>query len=375
MALRTPLYERHVALDARIVDFSGWDMPVQYPEGILAEHNATREKIGIFDTCHMGEFLFEGENVREALNMALAGSFKKLGLGRCRYTFITNENGGVIDDAVVMLFSETKAWMVVNAGDIPGDFEAVKKSLPSGITATNLSEKTGKLDVQGPEAWKLVKDITGQDFRVMPFYSFIEIKWRGRDMILSRSGYTGEPGAELYVAAEFVGELWDELLEKGKPFGAEPCGLGARDTLRLEAGMPLYGHELTTELNPIYAGFEKFVVLKKSENFPGKDALLAAQQKLEQNPESLEVLVGLKMEDKRTPRAGFVVRDGEAEIGRVTSGAIGPTVGATLALAYVKNKYAKTDAKLAVESRGKLIPCAVVELPFYSNPALREKTE
>lgn len=373
MAKRTPLYDRHASLGARIVDFAGWDMPVQYETGILAEHAATRGAVGIFDTCHMGEFLFEGKNVRQALNQALAGDFAKLGDGRERYTFITAADGGVIDDAVVMAFGADKAWMVVNAGDIPGDFAAVADRLPSGVKATNISDRTGKLDVQGPRAAELVREVLGVDFRKLNFYSFIETSWRGHAMALSRSGYTGEPGAELYIDAAEVGGLWDELLERAGKYGGAPCGLGARDTLRLECGMPLYGHELTRELNPVYAGFSKFVKLDKPEDFPGKTALREAAAKLESGGAGLELLVGIKMDDKRTPRAGFPVLDADGKsIGRVTSGAIGPTVGATLALAYVKAECAEAGAAVAVEIRGKAAPGTVAELPFYANPALRE---
>lgn len=367
MGHRTPLYDRHLALKARIVDFSGWDMPVQYPAGIIQEHTATREACGLFDTCHMGEFLFEGENVAQALNEALAGNFTKLKHGRERYTFITNEQGGVIDDAVVMIFNDTKAWMVVNAGDIEGDFAAVTAHLPGRITATNLSAATGKLDVQGPNAHAVVKAVTGHDFRTMPFYSFIETEWQGEWMVLSRSGYTGEPGAELYVDASRTGDLWDALMEAGSASGLIPCGLGARDTLRLEAGMPLYGHELTTTLNPVQAGFGKFVSLKKEENFPGKSVLAST------DPD--RVLVGLKMQGKRVPRAHFKVMDGGKEVGEITSGAPAPTVGGAIALAYVAAGKDKAGTELEVDIRGKAASATVVELPFYSNPALREKTD
>ncbi|MBN2710908.1 MAG: glycine cleavage system aminomethyltransferase GcvT [Planctomycetes bacterium] len=365
MAKKTPLYDNHVSLGARMVDFSGWDMPVQYPSGIIHEHTATREACGIFDTCHMGEFLFEGPDVAKALNCALAGDFSKLAHGRERYTFITNEEGGVIDDAVVMIFNDTKAWMVVNAGDIEGDFKSVSAALPENIKAANISSATGKIDVQGPRAWELVKELTGTDFRAMPFYSFIETQWDGGWMVLSRSGYTGEPGAEFYVDASRTAKLWDTLLEKGKAYGAEACGLGARDTLRLESGLPLYGHEMTVELNPIQAGFGKFVKLDKPESFPGKEALLKA------SPES--VLVGLEMEGKRVPRSHFPVKKDGVAIGEITSGAPAPTLGKTIALAYVKVGNDAPGSQLEIEIRGKDFPATVVPLPFYSNPAIREK--
>ena len=377
MPQRTPLYDRHVALGARVVDFAGWDMPVQYPAGILAEHAATRSACGVFDTCHMGEFLIEGPDVPAALNRCLAGDFRKLGHGRERYTFITNDRGGVVDDAVVMLLSNSTAWIIVNAGDIPGDFAAVQAHLPAGVTAQDISGKTGKLDIQGPRAWEVVKAVLEYDLRAMPFYSFFQTLWNGHTVILSRSGYTGEPGAELYMAAEEVGRLWDALLDKGRPFGAAPCGLGARDTLRLEAGLPLYGHELTPDLNPVRAGFGRFVSLDKPEDFPGKEALRKTAQELKAAKAASagggEVLVGLKMEDKRSPRAGFPVVEGDKPVGRITSGAYGPTLGISLALAYVDIRCSQAGTKLAVDIRGKPAPGTVVELPFYANTELRKR--
>ncbi len=369
MLKRTPLFARHEALGARMVDFGGWEMPVQYPTGILAEHAATRAAAGLFDTCHMGEFLLEADDVRAALNSCLAGDFRNLADGRERYSFITNDAGGVIDDCVAMIFSARKAWLVVNAGDIPGDFAAVSAHWPG--RATDLSAATGKLDLQGPRAAEIVRTVTGTDFRALPFYSFIETAWRGTPLILSRSGYTGEPGVEFYLAAEKVGELWDELLGAGAEAGVKPCGLGARDTLRLEAGLPLYGHEMTTATDPLRAGFGKFVALEKPEDSPGKRALGAIAAQRAGDPQA-PTLVGLRLDDLRVPRPGFAVLAAGQKVGEVTSGAPGPTVGASLALAYVPARLAAPDTGLEIDIRGRPAPARVVKPPFYANPALRE---
>lgn len=365
MGRRTPLYDRHVALGARMVDFSGWDMPVQYKSGILREHEATRTRCGLFDTCHMGEFLIKADDVRTALASCLAGDFSKVQNGRARYTFLTHDDGTVIDDAVAMIFSDTKAWLIVNAGDIAGDYAWVKNHLPDGTMSINVSDETGKLDVQGPNAWQVVKDVTGVDLRTMPFYSFIETTWQGVPMVLSRSGYTGEPGAELYTSAGLVGKLWDALLEAGDGEGLAPCGLGARDTLRLEAGMPLYGHELSRKTTPLDAGLGKFVALDKPQDFPGKAALKAYSPK--------RALVGLRFGDGRVPRAGCGVVRGGKTVGEVTSGAPAPTVGCPVALAYVDANLAAVGTELEVDVRGKAIAARVAALPFYATPALRQK--
>ncbi len=365
MGQKTPLYDRHVALGARIVDFSGWDMPVQYKDGIIHEHTTTRTKCGLFDTCHMGEFLIKSPDVRAALNGCLAGDFTSLKTGRLRYTFLTADDGTVIDDAVAMIFSDTKAWVIANAGDIAGDYEWIKTHLPEDAMSINISAETGKIDVQGPDAWQVVKDVSGVDFRTLPFYSFVETKWRGIPMMVSRSGYTGEPGAELYVSSGSIGDLWDEVLEKGKPFGVVPCGLGARDTLRLEAGMPLYGHELSRAVTPLDAGFDKFVSLDKPQDFPGKAALASAKPQ--------KKLIGLKMQGKRVPRAGFAILQDGKEIGSITSGAPAPTVDCPIALALVQASAAAVGQAVQVDIRGKMVDADVVSLPFYATDALRKK--
>jgi aminomethyltransferase len=369
MSKKTPLYDQHIASEARVVDFSGWLMPVQYKTGIIKEHVATRETCGLFDTCHMGEFLIEAPCVRTALNCCLSGDFSKVKDYRERYTFITADDGGVIDDAVVMIFSKTKAWIVVNAGDINGDFQWISDHLPETATATNLSAQTSKLDVQGPKAFDLVEKLTGVNLDSMPFYSFCESKWQGQDLIISRSGYTGEQGVEFYIANEAVVSLWTELLKAGSEFGLILCGLGARDTLRLEAGLPLYGHEMNRQTNPIQAGQGRFVSLTKEEDFPGKEALIKSTE-----IGSTDVLVGLKLNSKRVARHGFILKDGDKEIGLITSGAPCPTIGDSLALAYVKPEYASADTIVNIEVRKKLIPATVVALPFYTNPILRKKS-
>lgn len=382
MAKRTPLYDTHLALGARIIDFGGWDMPVQYPTGILAEHAATRERAGLFDTCHMGEIELTAPDVRAALNALLPCDVSKLKPGRERYTFLTAEDGTVIDDAVIFLRDEGSAMICINAGDISGDVAFLQDHLPAGAELRDVSDATGKLDIQGPEAWRVVQALTGIDLRSMPFFSFLETTWAGAPFLLSRSGYTGEPGVEFFLPAEKTVELWEAILAAGK--GAEtesgmavtPCGLGARDTLRLEAGLPLYGHEMDRSTNPIQAGFGRFVALDKPEDFPGKAALRAAAATLAET----DTLVGLTIEGKRVAREGCAVLAGEggatigrATIGRVTSGAPAPTVGGNIALAYVKPGFTETGTAVAVDVRGKAIPASVRALPFYSTPRLRER--
>lgn len=369
MGRRTPLYDAHVELGARMIDFGGWDMPVQYPGGILAEHNATRTAAGLFDTCHMGEFRLRAEDVRGTVNRLCTADVRTLAPGRARYCFLTAEDGTVIDDAVVFLVAEDEALFCVNAGDIAGDFAHLQAHCPPGATLTDESDATGKIDVQGPRAWECVAFVTGFDFRSMPFFSFRTLEWQGQDILLSRSGYTGEPGVELFLPADRTPAMWLALRAAGEGLGIIPCGLGARDTLRLEAGLPLYGHELSRAVNPVQAGFDRFVSLDKPEEFPGKAALLAnAKEGAER------VLVGLRLQDRRIPRQGFPVLREEAEVGVVTSGGPAPTLGGAVAMAYVSPAVAAVGTELEVDIRGKRIAATVVELPFYATPLLRKRS-
>lgn len=365
--MRTPLYQRHQELGARIIDFNGWDMPVQYKSGIIVEHEAVRGRCGIFDTCHMGEFRLRAPDVRETLNSLLAGDFRQLKEGRMRYTFLTAVDGTVIDDAVVFLIAPDEAMICVNAGDIPGDFSFLQGNLPAGAELVDESSSTGKLDIQGPAAYSLVERLCGVDFRTMPFYSFLRTCWKGLPLLLSRSGYTGSPGVELFIAATAVDELWTQALEQGAPEGVIPCGLGARDTLRLEAGMPLYGHELNRQLNPLQAGFSKFVSLDKPQAFPGSAAL---RQIAGQEPQ--RVLAGLRILDRRVARQGFPVCCGGRVVGEVTSGGPAPTAGGNIALAYIEPACAAAGGRVVVEIRGSEFPAEITPLPFYRCEELRK---
>ncbi len=370
MSEKTPLYAAHIELEAKMIDFNGWDMPVQYKTGILQEHMAVREVAGIFDTSHMGEFILVDNDVRKTLNKLLAGDFSKVRSGRMRYSFICNETGGVKDDVVVFIISDQEALICVNAGDIPGDFAALLKSLPEGAVLEDQSASTGKVDIQGPCAWQIVETLTGLDFRKMPFYSFIITEWQGSPLILSRSGYTGSPGVEAFVDADALGQLWYYACEAGKKVGMLPCGLGARDTLRLEAGLPLYGHELNAQINPLMTGYTGLISLNKEENFPGKEALL----KYGVSVAPKEVLVGIKLDGRRIAREGcaLYVPEIENSVGRVTSGGPGVYLGGSIALGYVAESYSAPGAVLEVDLGRKRVAAEVVSLPFFSTPELRE---
>lgn len=367
MSKNTPLFPAHLELEAKMIDFNGWNMPVQYKTGIIKEHMAVREGVGIFDTAHMGEFALVFSNVRVALNKMLAGDFTKLKAGRMRYSFICNENAGVKDDVVVFLISDQEAMICVNAGDIEGDFELLLKTLPEGAVLEDQSASTGKIDVQGPLAYKVVEKVTGFDFRTMPFYSFIMTEWQGATMILSRSGYTGSAGVEIFVDADALGQMWYYSCEAGKEFGICPCGLGARDTLRLEAGLPLYGHELSLDVNPLMTGYTKLVSLDKPEDFLGKDILGEYFKSRKQKNK----LVGINVESKRVAREGSLIYLDGKKIGYVTSGGPGIFVGGSIALGYVQDDIGIIGANIEIKLGKKMIPAKIVELPFFKTDELR----
>lgn len=367
MSKNTQLFAAHSELDAKMIDFNGWNMPVQYKTGILKEHMAVREGVGIFDTAHMGEFALVSNDVRKTLNQMLAGDFAKVKLGGMRYSFICDETGGIKDDVVVFIISDQEAMICVNAGDIAGDFSLLTKYLPAGAVLEDQSESTGKIDIQGPLAYKVVEKLTGFDFRKIPFYSFIFTEWQGASVILSRSGYTGSPGVEIFVDADALGQMWYYSCEAGKEFGICPCGLGARDTLRLEAGLPLYGHELSLSINPLMTGYGKLVSLAKEDNFPGKQAL----NEYAKSESKKQKLVGLKLGSKRVARDGSVIYSGADRVGVVTSGGPGVFVGGSIALGYVDFDYAGVKSGVEIELGNKRVPGEITELPFYQSNELR----
>ncbi len=368
MSKNTLLYAAHVEQEAKMIDFNGWNMPLQYKTGIIKEHLAVREGVGIFDTSHMGEFILVDTNVRATLNKLLAGDFTKVRTGRMRYSFICNEAGGVQDDVVVFILSEQEAMVCVNAGDIAGDYAQLTNYLPEGAVLEEQSASTGKVDIQGPLACKVVEKLTGFDLRTFLFYSFIVSEWQGSPMILSRSGYTGSAGVEIFVDADALGQLWYYALEAGSEYGLIPCGLGARDTLRLEAGLPLYGHELSAQINPLMTGYAGLVSLSKAEDFPGKAAL----QAIENSGNTAQLLVGLQLESKRIAREGSAILAGGVEVGRITSGGPGIFVGGSIALGYINQDLAALGGKVELELGRTTVEAVVSKLPFYATPELRQ---
>jgi aminomethyltransferase len=356
--LRTPLYNWHLARKARMVPFGGWDMPVQYTS-IIEEHRSVRTACGIFDISHMGRLVFEGAGAADAIQRIFTNDVHRMKLGQVRYGLVCNEAGGILDD--VLVYRLQNFWlMVVNASNRTKILDWARKHLgPGDVTLTDRTFDWAMVAVQGPRAVETNPEVAGLKYY---FATAADIPDRDGVQIVSRTGYTGEDGYEVIVPNEFIEELVFMLTEKQTAwrfgFPVLPCGLGARDTLRLEAAMPLYGHELGEALDPFQAGLG-WAVKVEQEDFVGRAAL----RKLKDAPRSKRV--GLELEGRKAAREGCTVLAGGKAVGAVTSGSFAPTLEKSIAMAYVSPEHAAPGTTLAVDIRGSEAPAKVVPLPFY----------
>ncbi|QNE74806.1 glycine cleavage system aminomethyltransferase GcvT [Streptomyces finlayi] len=360
----TALDTLHRSLGATMTDFAGWDMPLRYASE-RDEHNAVRTRAGLFDLSHMGEITVTGPQAVDLLDHALVGNIGTVGLGRARYTMICREDGGILDDLIVYRLGKTEYLVVANAGNAQTVLDAIT-GRAAGFDAVVRDDRDAYalIAVQGPESPGILKSVTDADLDGLKYYAGLPGTVAGVPALIARTGYTGEDGFELFVAPEHAERLWKALTEAGAPAGLIPCGLSCRDTLRLEAGMPLYGHELTTALTPFDAGLGRVVKFEKEGDFVGREALRAAAERAETAPP--RKLVGLVAEGRRVPRAGFPVVVGGEVVGEVTSGAPSPTLGKPVAMAYVDAAHAAPGtAGVGVDIRGTHEPYEVVALPFY----------
>jgi aminomethyltransferase len=356
----TALASTHKKMGARMVDFAGWNMPVQY-KSIISEHMAVRNKVGLFDVSHMGEFLVSGQDAHNFVQYVIANDVNKLKSPNCAlYTQFVKPDGGTIDDLIVYR-REHDFLLVVNASNIEKDWQWLQKHSNSfkDLKLTDISDRTGLLALQGPKAQELLSKITSTDLANMPSFAYDKAKVNNFDISFGRTGYTGEDGFEIFVDVDHLDKLWQILFDVGNNFGIEACGLGARDTLRLEAGLPLYGHELDESTSPLEAGLDFSVKLDKGE-FLGKDALYK-QKELGLTKK----LIGLRTESQALPRAGYEVNIDGTKIGTITSGSQGIFVGYPIAFAYVEPKYAKLGQILNVTIRNNDVKAEVIKRPFY----------
>ncbi len=356
---QTPLYESHVALGAQIIDFSGWQMPIQY-EGITKEHGAVRMDAGLFDCSHMGEILVTGPQADVFTNELLTNDIDRYKDGKCMYAMMLNEEGGIIDDLIVYRFSKEKFLWVVNASNREKDLGWIRDHTADyDVTVEDVSQNYGLIAIQGPKSQKILESLTKLDLNGLGNYSFIEGTLLERyDAIISRTGYTGELGYEIYANPEATEALWDQLLAVGAEDGLIPCGLGARDTLRFEAGMPLYGNEMDEHTNPYEAGLGFAVKMNKT-SFIGKDALKAAR-----DAGIRRKIIGVELLGKGIPRNGYAIFSGDVEIGHITTGYLSPTVGKSLANAMIDIAYAQEGMPVAVQIRKKMVEGVLIPNQF-----------
>src|SRR5438067_4415467 len=369
---KTPLYEEHVRLGAKMVPFSGWLMPVQYT-GIVEEHQAVRNSVGIFDISHIGQFIVDGAGAREWLNTMLTNNINKLDIRIGQYTFLLNERGGIIDDLIVYRIGDETFLLVVNAARTDEDFAWLQKHLPAVAAAVsaantvqidNRSAEFGGVAIQGPRVVELFRAVFGEGVQPPSRNEIVDVPFDATTVSVARTGYTGEDGIEVFFPANDAVKFWSAVLEQGKPLGIKPCGLGARDTLRLEMCYPLNGSDLSPERNPIEAGLGFFVDVSKPD-FVGRDALLKTK---EFSPR--EKLVPFRMKEKGPPpRPHYAVfRNGE-RIGEVTSGTLSPSLNWGIGMAYVSSTHAKIGAEIDIEIRGQKFPATVEKKPLYRKPA------
>lgn len=363
---RTPLYDKHVGLGARMVSFAGFEMPVSY-SGIIEEHEAVRTRVGIFDVSHMGEFVVSGERTFEYLNGVMTNDCARLAGDGVLYTVMCRDDGTTVDDVLVMRRADDSAFVVVNAANIDKDFAHMQSLLIDGVRLENVSDAFALIAVQGPKAAELLASIdefaaARDKIGEVGYYRYFTVDCGGREVIVSRTGYTGELGFEIFVPAVLATRFWDALMEKGSACGLLPIGLAARDTLRFEAAFCLYGHELDDSTTPLEAGL-RWVVKFKKPDFSGRGALVAEKER-----GSKKRLLGFELEGRNIAREGYLVTRDGAVVGKVTSGTFSPSLRKSLCLAYVDADHAN-DSDFKIQVRKKEVTAVPTKLPFYASRA------
>jgi aminomethyltransferase len=370
---RTPLYAAHAALGARLIDFGGWEMPVSYKAGTIKEHKAVREALGLFDVSHMGEAVLRGPRASEAAQLLTTNDVAGAPVGKAVYTLLCLPHGGIVDDCIFYKRSETDYFVIVNASNTHKDLAWLRDHAGGICDVEDQSDNTGLIAVQGPKAVEVVAGLASAPIAELPSFTFAYVDVAGVPCMVARTGYTGEDGFELACLADNTAHLWDALLTAGAPFGALPIGLGARDTLRLEAKLPLYGNDIDDGTTPLEAGLGWAVKLGKG-NFIGRDALVAQKERgLERQ------LVGFTIDqskERAIARHGYTVVDrslpaGQQDIGHVTSGGPGISVPGAIGLAYVPTALAAPGTTLTIDCRGKDVAATVVKGKFYDRKATR----
>jgi aminomethyltransferase len=357
---KTPLNEVHRSLGGKMVDFGGWDMPVQYRAGVIEEHMATRTRAGLFDVSHMGEIWVEGRDAIAFVNSITTNDVTQLVDGQAHYSALPNEEGGVVDDLLVYRFNNEKLLLVVNASTTDKDWDWITSHKGDfDVALTNVSSAYCQIAIQGPKAVGILQKLTETELEPIKYYHFTTGEVDGVESIISRTGYTGEDGFEVYAAAEHAEQLWNKMLETGKEEGILPCGLAARNTLRLEAAMSLYGHELDDDISTLEANLGWITKLQK-DDFIGRDKIAELKE-----TGLKRKLAGFEMKEPGIARDGFDVYVGDEKVGTVTSGSPAPFLKKNIGLAFLPPEFAKVGQEIKIDVRGKRLAAEVVPTPFY----------
>lgn len=360
-AKKTPFYEKHLALDGKVVDYSGWLLPVQYPKGLVEEVHDTRKKATIFDVSHMGEVSVEGSGAEAFLQKILTNDIAGLKDNAINYSPVCYPDGGVVDDILIYRVNAESFFLVVNAANTDKDFAWFQENVFGNVILKNLSPEYAQIALQGPNSLAILQELTDAPLSAMKYYHFLpEVKVAGIDCLVSRTGYTGEDGFEIYCKNEGASALWDAVWQAGQAKDLNPAGLGARDVLRLEASMPLYGHEMSKEITPLQAGLDRFVDLDKAVDFIGREALKKQKEK-----GLKRVLFGLEMLERGVPREGYAVKAGEEDIGWISSGTYSPTLDKFIAMAFLDPEAVKTSDEVNVLIRTRAYRARITKMPFY----------
>ncbi|WP_332647009.1 glycine cleavage system aminomethyltransferase GcvT [Lysinibacillus sp. 54212] len=355
---RTPLFDEYAKYGGKTIDFGGWELPVQF-SSIKDEHDAVRNRAGLFDVSHMGEIFVEGPNALNYLQKLLSNDISKIAIGGAQYSAMCYENGGVVDDLLTYRLDDNRYLLCVNAANIEKDYDWMLAKAEGDVTITNKSDEYAQIALQGPLSEEVLQTLTDTDLQTIKYFKFQEnVTVAGHSVLVSRSGYTGEDGFEIYGTPAAITDLWNKILEAGKDKGVVPAGLGARDTLRFEVCLPLYGQELSKDISPLEAGIG--FAVKLNTDFIGRDAL--AQQK--ENGLTRKI-AGIEMSGKGIPRHGYKVFKNGEEIGEVTTGTQSPMTKRNIGLALIDAKFAELGNEVEIEIRNKRIPAVIVETPFY----------
>ena len=358
---KTALHSVHEKANARMAPFAGFDMPIQY-SGIIEEHRCTRQQAGIFDTCHMGEFIVDGDDAAKDLDYLLTANIADMRIGKCRYSLMCNHQGGVLDDLIVYRLAGNRFMIVVNAGTQEDDLEWIRQNVSESTIVENISESTAKIDVQGPHSPAIMSSLLDNPIEDLKYFSFEENFYNGQKIIISRTGYTGEIGFEVYLQPDTAVSFWEDTVNSG----AAAAGLGARDTLRLEVGLPLYGHELCPERNAMESGFT--FAIADDKNFIGADQVHDPEQQVYR-------LTGLLIDGQRSVRENDIVYNpaDSSEIGWITSGSFSPSLEKPIALAYIKKNIEPQPEKVTIARSKKSLEASLTKPPFYTKGTAREK--